>query len=406
MNKKLGYYIVGNKQFEKKIEALLYATKVYYLLGKTHEPKSLVRWYFNDDIFSQYAWELEPEQSLKTLYHKRAKQLRDLYDYIIISYSGGADSHNIVMSFLDQGLHIDELYVVMMPAGKDKWNSVNKDNTTSILSYVSDNYFQTTPRLKEITTRSPTTKIRYLNMIELVPKVFKNYKDASWVLNMREELNPADVTRYAYSFFPEFKKSLDKYQKVGILVGIDKPKLHINSFTKQVYVRFTDRLTNAVPIGEYIKEYTNTTTEFFYWSPDACDLICKQAHVVKKWIETNTGMQNFYMDNPALSLRSQDISLGNAVDINRVFTERMIIPILYDNWNPSWFQATKNSRDWFLECDNWFIKGAVGTSEHSIWLEGIKYIIDNAQPYVQSPTGFPDCFLRWYKDYYIGNLYN
>lgn len=403
MNKKLGYYTVGNKQFEKKIEALLYATKVYYLLGKAHEPKSLVHWYFNDDVFSQYDWKIEPEQSLKTLYHQRAKQLRALYDYIIISYSGGADSHNIVMSFLDQGLHIDELYVLMMERDTNEWTSIDINNPSSSLSYVSDNYFQTVPRLKEITNRSPNTKIRYLDMTKLIYKVFQDFKDPSWVLNMREELNPTDVTRYAYSYFSEFRKSLDKYKSVGMLVGIDKPKIVVDSSDGLVYLKFVDRLTNAVPIGEYIKEYSNTTTEFFYWSPDACDLICKQAHIVKKWLEATPDMLRFYASRPSMLM---DKNLGNAIDYGRVFTERMLVPIIYDTWNSQWFQATKNSRDWFLECDNWFIKGAIGTPEHAKWLEGIKYIVNNARPYVQSPAGFPDSFIPWSKHYCIGKLYN
>lgn len=403
-NKKLGYYTVGNKQFEKKIEALLYATKVYYQLiniNKSITPMSIVKWVFNDEVFSSYDWTIEPSNTLKYFYHKRAKQLREIYDYIIISYSGGADSHNIVMSFLDQGLHIDELYVIMMEKNTNEWTTLNTNSKKPVLSYVSDNYLQTVPRLKEIISKSPNTKIRYLDMTDLVPKVFRSYKDASWVLNMREELNPVDVTRYAYSFFSEFKKSLDKYQNVGILVGIDKPRILIDSFTKQVFFRFTDRLTNAIPIGQYIKEYTNTTTEFFYWSPDSCDLMCKQAHTVKKWLRANPNLQNFYLNTPMPSLL-----FSNVVDVNRVFSERLLVPIIYDTWNKSWFQSTKNSRDWFLECDNWFIKGAAGTTEHSIWLEGIKYIIDNIRPYIESPSGFPDHFSKWYKDYYVGNLYN
>lgn len=401
MNKKLGYYSVGSKIFDKKIEALIYATKIYKNFKDKVSATSLISWNFNDEIFYRYNWELEPKLSLKDLYQKRAKALREKYDYVIISYSGGADSHNIVMSFLDQGLFIDELYVLMVSHGSSQWNVLDINNTNSTTSYVMDNYYQTLPRLKEILNKSPGTKIRYLDMTKLVFDVFKEYKDASWVLNMREELNPADVTRYNYSYFSDFKKTLDKHKHVGVIVGIDKPRIVIDSNTKLVYTKFIDRLTNAVPIGEYIREYSNTVVEFFYWSPDACDLLCKQAHVVKKWLEINKHMQGFFENNPA-----PVITYGNTlgVDYNRVFSERMLRSILYDNWHPSWFQATKNSRDWFLECDNWFIKGAKGTKEHSIWLEGIKYIIDNTDPYISKDIAFPDSFLKWHKSYCIGRL--
>lgn len=403
MNKKLGYYTVGNKQFEKKIEALICATKVYYLLDKTQEAKSLVRWYFNDEIFEQYNWTVEPEQSLKTLYHQRAKQLRGQYDYIIVSYSGGADSHNIVMSFLDQGLHIDELYVVTKDRGN---NQITNEDISSSMSYSSDIYFQTIPRLKDILIKAPNTKIQYLEMTDLVFKTFSAYKDASWVLNMREELNPVDVTRFAFSNNISTKKILDKGLKIGVVLGIDKPRIRIDALTGAVYIVFADRQTNGLPIKEHIEEYSNATVEFFYWSPDACDLLCKQAHVLKKWLELCPDMRPFYTINSGFKSLKGDTTLGQLNNTNIPFSERFVVPIIYDNWDNSWFQANKSERDWFPDTDYWFIKGAKDTREHNIWLEGVKYIATHAFPYIRSPEGFPDRFVRWHKNYYIGNLHN
>lgn len=395
MNKKLGFYQVFDRIFDKKIQALFYATSLYNNLNRQIDPKLLVKWHFNDDVFTNYSWNVEPNDSLKSLYHKRAKQLRDTYDYIIISYSGGSDCHNIVMSFLDQGLFIDELFVVMMDKSARKDFIITPDNTSAELAHASDNLLQTIPRLKEISLRSPNTKIRYVDVSQLVFDVFKDYKDASWILNMREELNPVDVTRYKYSSFAEFRNSLDRFNKVGILVGIDKPKIVIDSDTRLVYTRFLDRLANTIPIGEYITEYTNTVVEFFYWSPDACDLLCKQAHTVKQWLERNKKMQSFYETKPKYSVPYGQL---------RVFNERILRSILYDNWNNSWFQSDKNKRDWFTESDFWFIQGAVNTEAHAIWMQGIRHVIDNAKPYIQKYNNVPDSFIHWHKDYCIGKL--
>lgn len=397
MNKKIGYYTVGNQIFEKKIQALIYATKIFNALktnGKLIDPKTLVKWNFNDDVFSQYDWTKEPDESLKQLYYKRARYLREKYDYIVISYSGGSDCHNIVTAFLEQGLHIDELVVVSLDKGAYDV-SIDEKNTSAVFSHASENKFQAIPRLKEIKDKSPGTNIKYVDMTNLVFDVFSKNKDASWILNMREELNPVDVTRYNYSYFPEFRKTLDRFQNVGVLVGIDKPRIIIDSDTKFVYTRFLDRLTNIIPIKEYIQEYTNTTVEFFYWSPDACDVLCKQAHVVKKWLEINESIQFFYETKPKYHLTYDQI---------RIFNERILRSILYDNWNPNWFQSDKPRRDWFTEADNWFIKGAIGTKEHSIWLQGIKYVIDNTTPFLQKWGNTPDSFMHWHKDYCIGKL--
>ena len=66
-------------------------------------------WIFHDDAFSKYPWHIEPEASLDQLYDARARQLREKYDYVVLSYSGGSDTHNILESFIRQGLHIDEI---------------------------------------------------------------------------------------------------------------------------------------------------------------------------------------------------------------------------------------------------------------------------------------------------------
>ena len=101
MNKNLGYYTVGNREFFSKIQACIHATTT------NQDPI----WHFNNDVFNNFDWTIEPSETLDELYNARARQLREEYDYVALSYSGGSDSHNILMSFLRQGLHIDELII-------------------------------------------------------------------------------------------------------------------------------------------------------------------------------------------------------------------------------------------------------------------------------------------------------
>jgi hypothetical protein len=213
---------------------------------------------------------------------------------------------------------------------------------------------------------------------------------------MREELNPIDVTRYNYLHFSEFRKNIDKGKKVGIIMGIDKPKVLIdkNNF---VYLRFSDRLTNISPVGEYMKDYTNTTIEYFYWSPDACDILCKQAHVIKKFLETNPSYRPFFQINPL-------IPNFNSIANFRLFNERILRPILYTTWNKNWFQANKGVFDWFTDFDTWFIEGHAHTKQHEVWKEGLKYVVKNAKPYVNKNSNFYDGLVTLHNDYKIGSL--
>lgn len=397
MNKKLGFYTVNNQTFDKKIQALMYASELYNLMNRNFDPQLLVKWNFNDDIFGNYNWFIEPASSLKSLYHARARQLRETYDYIIISYSGGSDCHNILQSFLEQNLHIDELYVVMMEKINSQFSSVDDTNTDAYFAHVSDNQFHTIPRLKELSNTLSKTKITYVDVSKLVFDVFESSQDERWIMTMKEELNPVDVARFNYSTNAEFRKNLDKHNKVGVIVGIDKPRIIIDSNTKMVYMRFWDRLTNTIPIGEYISQYNNTTVEFFYWSPDACDLLCKQAHVIKRWLEANPHIQIFYETHP-----NQMIYAFAHTNV-RDFNERSLRQLIYDNWNPNWFQANKVQKDWFNESDHWFIKNAKDTKAHKIWLNGIHEIIKKTKPFISNPRN-PDAFKHWYKDYAIGLL--
>ncbi len=76
-----GYYTVKDKIFNTKIQALIYATQIvrtnkvleYCTQYRKHD--SLVNWHFNDEVFSQYNWTIEPENSLEYLYYERAKNV-------------------------------------------------------------------------------------------------------------------------------------------------------------------------------------------------------------------------------------------------------------------------------------------------------------------------------------------
>ena len=135
-NKRLGYYVCDGQEFESKIVAGLHSNKV-------NKP---VEWIFNDSVFGHFNWTVEPEESLDALYDRRARQLRERYDYIIISYSGGADSHNLLMSFVRQKLHVDEIIVNHTEKAGSKF--INLSNADTSASNCGAEYrLQAVPRL-------------------------------------------------------------------------------------------------------------------------------------------------------------------------------------------------------------------------------------------------------------------
>lgn len=377
-NKRLGYYIVGDQEFESKIAAALYSVKV-------NKP---MEWIFNNKVFSSYNWQQEPEETLDELYDRRARQIRNKYDYVIISYSGGADSHNMLMSFIRQNLHVDEILV--NTTEKANRLTVNDVNCKQATNAGAEHQLQAMPRLKELAPLIPKTKISILDLSDYVFANFEEAKDASWVLDKKEGLNPAGVSRFNYLYYSEVRKTFDKDKKIALVMGIEKPKVTIEN--GNVFVRFIDRIANIVTVTGHVKDYTNTTIEFFYWSPECVPMLIKQGHVVKKWLEANPHIQpDFYAEN----INFEKI---------RLVHERVLRSVVYSTWDNTWFQADKAVSDWYTEFDTWFIEGYKDTKAFHIWEEGVNFVRDSLGAYHRDVDGDPDGLKGYAKYYNLGPL--
>lgn len=380
INHKLGYYSVGDEIFDSKIRACILA----------NNSDQEVKWNFNNDEFTKHRWQDEPEESLDELYDQRSRQLRDSYDYIIISYSAGADSHNIVESFLRQGLHIDEIIVNTMEKLNKDTVSLDPQNKNA-KNAAAEHYLQTVPRLKEISNRSPKIKITVLDLSDCLLNSWLEVGDASWVLDKREGLHPLNVTRFNYLHFSDVRKNFDKDKKIALILGIEKPRTFIYSNNK-FYIRFIDRASNIITIENHVKDYTNATVEYFYWCPESLKILSKQAHVIKRWLEKNTQYQNlWYYEN-------------FTTEVYKLIHERMLRDILYTTWNHQWYQADKALKDWYSEFDNWFIDGFKGTPQHHIWKEGLDYVTKNAKKYINESEGIADGLKSFGFHFLIGEM--
>jgi hypothetical protein len=98
-NPKLGYYTVGDKVFYSKSQVLTESTK----------NGQYPHWHFNHDTFRSIDTTMEPNVDIRLLYKMRAIQLREKYDYLRLEFSGGSDSATVLMSFINNGIHLDEI---------------------------------------------------------------------------------------------------------------------------------------------------------------------------------------------------------------------------------------------------------------------------------------------------------
>jgi hypothetical protein len=382
MNRELGYYSCNGIVFETKLQAMLYAN-----------PKNLtIQWHFNDEKFNSYDWSIEPQINLDYLYDLRASQIREEYDYVILSYSGGSDSHNILESFLRQGLFIDEIvtnwalditsnYIITDEKVKDAWNNN------------AEFYLHTKNQLDYIKNKSPNTRITLLDTSKSILDSLLNNLNVDWIDNKNDVFSATGAFQWNPLYFSELRKRLDKLNRVAYVIGIDKPRLIIKE--NKLYLYFLDKPTGIVPIQENIVEYTNITTVFFYWSPNSCDLLCKQAHTVLKYIKASNNVIKKVWESldPIFVRKVQEILLRN---------------ILYTTWDNNWFQVNKTLQDWNCEWDYWFTKGMTDSKEYAIWLDGIKVLKPRVSNFIRynndGSINGTNPYLS--KFYYVGSIGN
>jgi hypothetical protein len=279
-----------------------------------------------------------------------------------------------------------------MEKGWKPYTILDPTNTSSLNSGA-EHYLQTIPRLKEVEKFIPRTKITICDLTDHVNDALLKAGDASWVMQKREALNPIGITRFNYIYFDEVRKRFDKEKKIGIILGVEKPKSAIHK--GQFWLRFNDRAANMVTIIDHIKDYDNSVLEYFYWSPDCVPLLIKQGHVIKRWLEDNPSYQQYW------DSRTTDYKTV------RFYHERLLRKVVYPStWDDNWFQVDKATKDWYSEFDNWFIEGTAGSKANAIWYEGVDYIKNSLSPFLRydPDSNLPDGLQMYIKKYLIGNI--
>jgi hypothetical protein len=156
MTKQYGYWKSDGLDFSNKIDALVYATK--------NDTK--VTFAYHDEIWKKFNKNLLGKIPLNQLYKEQAQRLRDKYQYLILYYSGGADSHNILMTYINNNIKLDEIIVRWpKPLTEGKlYTPNNVDNTTRNIWSEWD--YAVKPTLDWLKQNHPEIKITIKDYIE------------------------------------------------------------------------------------------------------------------------------------------------------------------------------------------------------------------------------------------------
>jgi hypothetical protein len=353
--RRYGYWTVDGIPFFSKPAAYDYViSQDRKISSGTHDKP--IRYAFNDAILSAADWTKEPEPntSIKEFYRRRAQQLRDKYDYVILMYSGGPDSTNVLRTFVDNDILIDEIV---------NFNSYDRTGVLEKTNHNRDYYYNVEPTLKRlIIDNNLKTKITIVDEIEATKQYWGDCIKAGNEDILFENV-PAPTMFLArpigFKYIPHIWKMIQAGKNICIVVGSDKCDIHAD-LENNKYFWFTGDVhkgeisTNHLTIPE-LKNFNGF--EFFYHSPDCVPLLIKQAHILKNFLDTNTNKELYSFNDPSVhvSLRSRiSFQCQNKRLPESNLRYDIYHKILYPDWRPA--IITPKPRNLVLRPeDSWWI---------------------------------------------------
>lgn len=346
---KLGCYRVGNLKFYSKLEAI-----EAQLRTGTH-----LHWDFNEAVFSSYDWTVEPTDDILDLYKKRAQQLRAKYDYIVLWWSGGADSTTVLQSFLLNDIKIDEIVTYSnYEASGDRTDFLNAEVFEVVI-----------PTVEQLKSQYPWLKHRVVDISKHTLDVFLD-KDLrfDWLYTMNMFFTPNHIARDGIVFkIKEWRDLVDQGQKFCVLWGHDKPRIcHENG---RFFFRFIDIIDN----GPNVKSFAGLlpyTDELFYWTPDMPEILIKQSHLIKNYMNRNL------LTSPYISDHKSDLAYKMHNDKMLWLSVDGVHSVIYPNWSLNTFTVGKPASIITSPRDAWFFNSEHNNASKRIWRMGVNKLFD------------------------------
>jgi hypothetical protein len=344
-----GFYKVGDLKMYSQIEAVEISQRL----------NLPITWHFNDEVYSSYDWTKEPKETISELYKKRCEQLREKYEYLVLFYSAGADSDNILNHFVENNIQIDEVV-----------SFVNYEATEDKLSEYNAEIFEVAiPKIKKIQIKYPQLKHTLIDTTKLVLEKY-SYLNLGQIYNQNVSFAPFTSIKDNLKMSQEhWRKMFSSGKKVGFVSGIDKAKVFIDEKGNCNYSFSCAAIAAAVSPSMQYKNNLWEFDELFYWSPDFPKIPIKQAHIIKNFVKQH-GIEKFRRTPRKVGEAIRQPPIGAFVltyagyflenkDLNRlIYPNWYVIPYQYKAKNlimyekEMWFIGKMNSEE---QAKNWKI---------------------------------------------------
>jgi len=338
---KHGYYEINGIKTLSKFEAFRFA----------NGDMTKIQFKYNEDIMSQYDWTKEPEEDIYELYAERARQLRGKYDYLVLLYSGGIDSHTVLRTFLDNNIHLDEICTFNNSKANDRnSNKFNQEVFNAAIPYI-----------KTLDLTRLRTKFRLFDISDLVINMYADefhfehhhlYNQGpggQWPSAVRSHILKANIQ--------DHMTMTEQGKTVCYIWGFDKPVMGVEN--NKYCIRFVD---NAIDLNmrQFINrktladKFNNFHDEPFFISRECPKITIKQGHLLLKFIKT------IKIDDPRL-LSQDDLNTSGPFVVHhrgqyyRFLTKKMVDGVIYPRETLSNFGNDKTKGSIILSVkDDWF----------------------------------------------------
>lgn len=268
-----GHYQVGSNNYLSKVRAIL----------DSEQSHKEIKFVLYDDTYTKLNWQQEPTQSLQDLYAQRAWELRNRYDYLVLHFSGGSDSLNILETFIRNNIRIEELFIrgPLKKVDKNIHNNKAENNYAEV-------FFQSLPIAEYVKKYFyPDLKITVCDTSDYTWNFFTKNKE--WFNIDTTNLNyfsPGIAWRADYDIVnTDFRKITESGKTVSHIVGVDKPMMYFKD--KKFFIRFLDKTINIHMPFRNTQEQNPIFIEPFYWSQTTGPMIIKQGHKIKNYLNQN-----------------------------------------------------------------------------------------------------------------------
>jgi hypothetical protein len=316
-----GYYTVDQVVYHNKIDALYASSK----------SGSQVHWHWHKE-YDSVPWGNESPYSLNEIYRRRAQQLRDKYDWLILSFSGGSDSWTVLNSFISNNIHLDEIFVRWPIKATQNIYSANSVDTRPE-NILSEWDLTIVPELKNIQKNYPNIKITITDWSDQLLNF--EYQD-DVLLATQDQFNPTYWLKFG-SIGEHEQHLIDCGKSTCVIFGTDKPQICVKE--NNVYCYFIDiivNVTNALP-------HPGRVSELFYWTPDCPEITHTQARIIYNYLKLNPQIGDLINWNKPYSID------------NRFLWDQLTKKLIYPDYGQQ-FQAKKALSSVYSRLDYWLFE--------------------------------------------------